>query len=130
MGDLTLKYGKAINYSLSFGYLLYPFRYKNYDQTNINIYMEFLGKDYQAAQIYLSSQPNQIPIDPDSLMLLAGKYLEMRPGIQFIIKSNTRFDFSYGIPIPDGYGGYLLGKSYARFHPMFNINLQHYFFLK
>ena len=130
LGELNLQYGKAINYSLSFGYLLYPFRYKNYNQTNINIYMEFLGKDYQAAKINLSSQPNQIPIDPGSIMLLSGKYIDMRPGIQFIIKSNTRIDFSYALPIPDGYGGYLLGRSYALFYPTFRINFQHYFFLK
>jgi hypothetical protein len=92
--------------------------------------MEFLGKDYQAAKINLSSQPNQIPIDPGSIMLLPGKYIDMRPGIQFIIKSNTRIDFSYALPIPDGYGGYLLGRSYALFYPTFRINFQHYFFLK
>lgn len=38
---VSLRYGNAYNYSLSFGYLVYPFKYKNYQQTNIVIYSDY-----------------------------------------------------------------------------------------
>ena len=47
-----------MNYSLSAGYLLFPETYKNYRQTNVNLYLEFLGamsldqKDY-----YIDASP-------------------------------------------------------------------------
>ncbi|HKC36220.1 MAG TPA: hypothetical protein VKB95_09160, partial [Chitinophagaceae bacterium] len=34
---------ESLNYSLSAGYLVLPLDYKNYDQTNLNIYAELLG---------------------------------------------------------------------------------------
>lgn len=34
---------EALNYSLSAGYLVFPLEYKDYDQTNLNIYAELLG---------------------------------------------------------------------------------------
>ncbi len=133
LGEMKLYYGNAVNYSLSFGYLLFPAKYKNYKQVNVNIYLEFLGEDYQAVKIYLSNIQNAnspIYLDPGSLALQAGRYLEARPGIQFIFNSNTRIDLSLATTIPDGYGGYLLGHSYTRMYPAYFINFQHYFFLK
>ena len=65
-----------INYSLSAGYLLLPVKYKSYEQTNLNLYVEFLGKSN---------------ID----QYRAGYYVDVAPAIQFIFNSTTRLDLSY-----------------------------------
>jgi len=66
----------AVNYSLSAGYLLLPRKYRSFEQTNVNLYVEFLGK-----------------ANTD-----AGKrdqYMDIAPAIQFIFNSATRLDLSY-----------------------------------
>lgn len=65
-----------INYSLSAGFLLLPVKYKSYEQTNLNLYVEFLGKSN---------------ID----QYRAGYYVDVAPAIQFIFNSTTRLDLSY-----------------------------------
>lgn len=66
----------AVNYSLSAGYLLLPFKYKSYDQTNLNLYVELLGK-------------------ANTDRIGRGHYLDIAPAIQFIFNSTTRLDLSY-----------------------------------
>ncbi|WP_143305214.1 transporter family protein [Chitinophaga vietnamensis] len=66
----------AVNYSLSAGYLLLPFKYKSYEQTNLNLYVELLGKTNTDAAA-------------------RGSYLDIAPAIQFIFNSTTRLDLSY-----------------------------------
>jgi len=68
----------AAAYSLSAGYLLLPKTYTDYDQLNVNLYVEFLGK-----------------ANPGS----GQSYLDAAPGIQFIVNSNTRFDLSFRTPL-------------------------------
>jgi hypothetical protein len=66
----------AVNYSLSAGYLLLPRKYRSFEQTNLNLYVELLGK-----------------ANTD-----AGKrdqYMDIAPAIQFIFNSATRLDLSY-----------------------------------
>ncbi len=63
-----------IGYSLSAGYLLLPKRYTDYKQTNVNLYIELLGKSGWKG---------------------GGTYLDIAPAIQFIFGSTTRLDFSY-----------------------------------
>jgi len=65
---------QSINYSLSGGYLLFPFKYKNYDQPNVNIYAEFLGK-----------------YNPET----KEQFIDFAPAIQFIFKSKMRLDIAY-----------------------------------
>lgn len=63
-----------LNYSLSSGYLLLPFVYKDYNQPNFNLYFEVLG----------SSVPEN------------GKYyVDFAPALQLILKSRTRIDLGY-----------------------------------
>lgn len=66
----------AVNYSLSAGYLVLPVKYKSFQQTNLNLYVELLGKTNTDA---------------------AGKgsYLDIAPAVQFIFNSTTRLDLSY-----------------------------------
>ena len=115
-------YGNAINYDVALGYLLFPQHYKNYKQSNLNIYLEFLGKSYGAANVTQQDGvvtdhiPNSIPI------LRAGNYVDINPGIQYIIRSSTRIDVSMGFP--------LLNSSYNHTYPLYYIGLQRYFFFR
>lgn len=65
---------QMIGYSLSSGYLLLPFVYKNYNQPNFNLYFEVLGKTN--------------PADGHS-------YLDFAPAVQTVINSRTRIDLGY-----------------------------------
>jgi hypothetical protein len=65
---------QAVNYSLSAGYLLLPREYKNFSQTNFNLYCEILGSS---------------SIDKK------GYYLDAAPAVQFIFNSIARLDLSY-----------------------------------
>ena len=68
----------AIGYTLSAGYLLFPKSYNNYDQVNLNVYAELLGK----------ANPGY------------GKsYLDAAPAVQLIFNSVFRVDFSYRTPL-------------------------------
>lgn len=66
----------AVNYSLSAGLLLLPVKYKSYEQTNLNLYVELLGKSNTDA-------------------VGKGYYLDIAPAVQFIFNSTTRLDLSY-----------------------------------
>ncbi len=64
----------AINYSLSVGKLMYPKKYTNFKETNINLMFELLGQTNTAN----------------------GKsYLDAVPSVQFIINSQARIDVAY-----------------------------------
>ncbi|MFD2285145.1 hypothetical protein GJU39_15325 [Pedobacter petrophilus] len=62
------------SYSLSSGYLVLPFIYKNYKEPNVNVYFEMLGKT-----------------DPGS----GQSYLDLAPAVQVILNSTTRIDLGY-----------------------------------
>ena len=64
----------ALNYTFSAGKLILPKEYKNYQQTNLNIMVEFLGQ------------------------ALPGKgksYMDIAPAVQFIFNSQSRIDIGY-----------------------------------
>ena len=65
---------KMLSYSLSSGYLVLPFVYKNYKEPNFNLYFEMLGKT-----------------DPST----GQSYLDLAPAIQVILNSTTRIDLGY-----------------------------------
>lgn len=66
----------SINYSLSAGLLVLPVKYKSFEQTNLNLYVEFLGK----------TNTDQVA---------KGSYIDVAPALQLIFNSTTRLDFSY-----------------------------------
>lgn len=68
----------SIGYTLSAGYLLFPKQYTNYEQTNINLYAELLGK-----------------VNPGK----GQQYLDIAPAVQFIFNSVLRVDLSYRTPL-------------------------------
>jgi hypothetical protein len=64
---------QSVNYSLSAGYLLLPFEYKDYNQTNVNLYAELLGSR------------NIFNVDD--------KYwVDLAPSVQFIFKSTGKLN--------------------------------------
>lgn len=75
-GEYSLLPGQArdaIAYSFSSGYLAYPKLYTNYNQPNLNLYLEILGKTN----------------------VEKGKYfVEAAPAVQLILNSRTRIDIS------------------------------------
>jgi hypothetical protein len=65
---------RAHNYSMSAGYLLFPRRYTNYGQTNLNLYVEMLGSRNIGK---------------------TGGFLDIAPGVQLILKSRTKVNLAY-----------------------------------
>ncbi len=115
--NIKLQYGNSYNYSLSFGYLLFPFKYSSYNQTNVNIYSEFMGKYNEALKVFKDDKSILIDNVPG---FEKNNYVDWRPAIQFIVKSNLRIDVS---------GTFRLYKrSYVRTYPAVNLNVQYYFF--
>ena len=69
-----LQSAAAVNYTLSAGYLLFPRVYRNYSQTNLNLYCELLGSSSLDKQAY---------------------FIDIAPAVQFIFNSISRLDISY-----------------------------------
>lgn len=67
---------QAINYSLSAGYLLFPLEYADYDQTNVNLYVELLG----TRNINFPSEKY---------------YMDLAPSIQFIFNSTSKLNIGH-----------------------------------
>ena len=65
---------QSINYSLSGGILVFPKEYTDYNQTNLNLYLEFLGEQ----------------------SLDKNKYcLDAAPAVQVIFNSNLKLNLGY-----------------------------------
>ena len=75
--DLPQQYAfRSLNYSLSAGYLVLPVEYKDYTQTNLNIYAELLGGrnlDWKYEKYYL----------------------DLAPSVQLIFKSTGKLNIGY-----------------------------------
>ena len=65
---------QAMNYSLSAGYLLLPFQYTDYKQTNLNLYTELLAQQSLDRKAY---------------------YVDLAPAVQLIFNSNTKLNMGY-----------------------------------
>lgn len=65
---------QTMNYSLSAGYLVLPFQYTDYKQTNLNIYTEVLAQQSLDRKAY---------------------YIDMAPAIQLIFNSNAKLNLGY-----------------------------------
>ena len=63
-----------LGYTLSAGYLLLPRTYTDYKQTNVNIYVELLGKNGSEGE---------------------ENFIDIAPAVQFIINSKMRIDLAY-----------------------------------
>lgn len=65
---------QAMNYSFSAGYLLLPVEYKDYEQTNLNLYAEFLAQQSLDRKAY---------------------YIDFAPALQLIFNSTTKLNIGY-----------------------------------
>lgn len=91
----------SLNYTLSAGYLLLPFHYKNYNQPNLNVYCELHGRN--------------------SLSEYETNIYDVFPALQLIIKSYMRFDLGYRYQIKsnaprNAYSGFLIRFEYNFFN--------------
>lgn len=68
----------ALYYTFSVGKLMLPKEYSNYNQTNLNLMLEFI------AQTNLGNKKT---------------YLDMAPSVQLIFNSRMRFDLGYRFPL-------------------------------
>jgi hypothetical protein len=64
----------AFSYSLSAGYLLFPFNYTSFKQTNLNLYIEVLGMKGISKKHYM---------------------VDIAPAIQLIFNSNLKINLGY-----------------------------------
>lgn len=120
---MYVKYGRSLDYSLSFGYLLFPKKYKSFDQTNFNVYFEIHGKKYEATNVRVyDGTPREYWLYNYNypVGLQKGFYIDVSPGVQAIIRSNTRIDASVTFAS--------IGNSYVKLYPVFTLGIQHYFF--
>jgi hypothetical protein len=68
----------SLNYSLSGGYLLFPRNYTDYRQTNLNLYVEFLGqRTFGAGRYYIDIAPAIQLIFNSNLKLNAGRRMQL-----------------------------------------------------
>jgi len=115
-----ITYGNAAIYNLALGYLLYPSHYKNYRQTNINVYIEFLGKSYGSATVSQQDGVDYRAVPNNLAILKAASYLDANPGIQFILRSNMRIEASADLK--------LLNQSHIHTYPIYILAMQRYFY--
>lgn len=90
---------QALGYSVSAGYLVFPLQYKNFRQTNLNIYLEFLGQRSLGMRKY---------------------YADLAPAAQLIFNSNTKLNI--------GYRFQLSGSMLRMMERGWLISLEHTFF--
>lgn len=123
--QITFRSGKCNNYDIALGYRLFPVKYNDYNNINVNFYVELLNRHYYSA--YMTTDGAQYDFSPYQYLmpynynsLQENKYSEIRPSIQFIFNSNDRLDI--------GIAGPLYHKSYMHYYPMYFFHLQKYFF--
>lgn len=88
----------ALNYSLSAGYLVLPVEYRDYNQTNLNVYAELLGaKNIES---------------PDGQF-----YIDLAPSLQFIFNSTGKINL--------GYRFQLAGDVYRLSNKSFMVSYEH-----
>jgi hypothetical protein len=89
---------QSLNYSLSAGYLVLPFDYKNYNQTNLNIYAELLGGqnlDWEYEKYYLDLAPSLQLIFKSTSKLNLGYRFQLKSDIYRNMKSSWMISYEY-----------------------------------
>lgn len=69
---------QVMNYSLSAGYLVLPFEYTDYKQTNVNIYTEVLAQQALDRKAW---------------------FVDLAPAVQLIFNSNTKINIGYRVQL-------------------------------
>ena len=90
--------GQAINYSLSAGYLLLPFEYKDYNQTNINLYAELLGSrnlQFPREKYFIDLAPSVQAIFNSTAKLNVGYRFQLSSDIYRLTRNSFMVSFEY-----------------------------------
>lgn len=115
----TIEYGRALKYNLSFGYRYYPKKYGgDYQQPNWNAYLEFTGRTFETGKVF----QDYVPVPIRTVSFVGMSYVEVTPGVQKIINSNTRVELSCTISF--------IRYSVAHFPLAMTFAVQHYFYRK
>ena len=89
---------RSVNYSLSAGYLLLPFEYKDYDQTNLNLYLELIGSrniNFPREKHYLDLAPSVQAIFNSAAKLNLGYRFQLSSDIYRLTKNSWMLSFEY-----------------------------------
>lgn len=89
---------QAINYSLSAGYLLLPFEYRDYNQTNLNLYVELLGGrniNFPREKYYVDLAPSLQAIFHSTAKLNVGYRFQLGSDIYRLTKNSFLVSFEY-----------------------------------
>jgi hypothetical protein len=82
---------RSINYSLSAGFLLLPVEYKDYKQTNINLYVELLGSrniDFPREKYFVDLAPSVQAIFGSTTKLNLGHRFQLKSDIYRLTKNS------------------------------------------
>ena len=89
---------ESLNYSLSAGYLVLPVDYKDYDQTNLNVYVELLGGrnlDWRYEKYFLDLAPSVQLIFKSTSKLNLGYRFQLTSDIYRNMKSSMMISYEY-----------------------------------
>lgn len=89
---------RSVNYSLSAGYLLLPFEYKDYDQTNVNLYLELLGGrniNFPEEKYFVDLAPSVQAIFNSTAKLNLGYRFQLKSDIDRLMKNSVMVSFEY-----------------------------------
>lgn len=87
-----------LSYSFSAGYLVLPRVYKDYDQTNLNIYAELLGGrnlDWKYEKYYLDLAPSVQLIFKSTSKLNIGYRFQLKSDIYRLMKNSWMISYEY-----------------------------------
>lgn len=97
--DVPQQYAyESLNYSLSAGYLVLPREYKDYNQTNLNLYVEFLGGqnlDWEYEKYFIDMAPSLQLIFNSTAKLNLGYRFELRSDIYRNMRNSWMVSFEY-----------------------------------
>jgi hypothetical protein len=89
---------QALNYSLSAGYLLLPFEYRDYNQTNLNLYVELLGGrniNFPAEKQWLDLAPSVQAIFNSTAKVNLGYRFQLSSDIYRVTRNSAFLSFEY-----------------------------------
>ena len=89
---------ESLNYSFSAGYLVLPLDYKDYKQTNLNIYAELLGGrnlDWEYEKYFLDLAPSMQLIFNSASKLNLGYRFQLKSDIYRNMKNSWMISFEY-----------------------------------
>jgi hypothetical protein len=117
----TFQYSTVKYINVSLGYRLIPSKYSDYNNLNLNLYLEVTNRWYGNAVLTVNDQPYSFDQfqNYDRYIyngLQSNFYSEIRPSIQLVFFSKTRLNL--------GVAQSLYGQSYLHFYPLYFVTLQ------